>query len=293
MFDLYALTDATISAIPPLSLYTFVLYDINGSEVERRSYTLPERPLMRGELTPSHFASLLVSPVSSFTNGHYLADSRIGSSLAITYSKPTAFAPSWLQSHLNCQGWNSTTTMGGVWVDRSLLLTDTYALLPPTPLQLISLGAEVAIEAEDFDRRREFRTVWLFNGPPNTGTLNFSSTSNTYLAGGVTLPAAASVWKFGGVAQTVSWTGFLASSQLDIYLLADDPARVAVPAAFGNPFPTVIWAKLNVTALSAAAGSFTVPHPEVLGLAGAGCGIIVVSGTTGEWALSAPFTISP
>lgn len=291
-FELYTLDDAALASIPNSAVYTISMFDLGGTLVEQRSFVLPTRPWLRSELTPGHFPSLSIAPVSPATDGHYLADARIGGVLTMTLTQPAAFAASWLSSNLSYFGWGSGYNTG-FWIDRELLLTAMSTTFSST-LPLLAINCSVQLIAEDFDRRRETRTYWLFYGPANNGVINFAAASNLPVTGGVTAPLTTDVWRYGAAAPTVSWSGFNSASMVDVYLLADDPQRLATPQTTGNPFPGVIWQKLNTTQIPAISGAFTLQgQPETLNVAGSGCRILVVSSLSGEWALSAPFTISP
>jgi len=291
-FELYTLDDAALASIPNSAVYTISMFDLGGSLVEQRSFILPARPWLRSELTTGHFPSLSIAPVSSATDGHFLADARIGGGLAMTLAQPTAFAASWLRGNLSCFGWGSGYNPG-VWIDRDLQLTAMSTTFSST-LPLLAIDASAQLIAEDFDRRRETRTYWLFSNTANNGVINFSAASNLPVSGGITSPLSTHVWRYGTVAPTVSWSGFGSASMVDVYLLADDPQRLVTPQTTGNPFPGVIWQKLNTTQIPAVSGAFTLSGPpETLNVAGSGCRILVVSSLTGEWALSSPFTISP
>ncbi len=295
--DLYCLTDAVINSIPANTTYTFTIKDVNNAVIETRTITLPTRPLNSTELTAAYFPTLSIPPgyPAAPTDGHFLADAKIGAAtgLSMTLSKPTAFIPSWLEANFHY------SALGGVFneLNRVLLLSDTSATLPATLLPNLSIGAVASVMAEDFDNRREFRTFWQFSGPQGAGPISFFQTTNIKLASGVTDPVASTVWKFGDPPPKVVWSGFpLITSSVDIYLLADDPAKILAPATSGNPFPNVIWKKLNANPLgSLGSGSFTLSgQPEILGITGSACRILVVEPSlSGSWALSPPFTIGP
>lgn len=291
-YELYSIDDATLAAIADLSVYTFRMYDQNNALVEQRIFTLPTRPWLRSELTAGHFPSLSVAPVSVATGGHFLADARIGGNLTMAVAQPAAFAASWLMANLSYFGWDGIN-MNGFWLDRGVALTGSSATISSV-LPLVAIGGAASVTAEDFDRQRESRTYWLFDGPANAGPLDFIAAVNSPVAGGITAPASTTVWSYGSAAPTVTWNGFSSVSMVDIYLLADDPQRLMVPQTSGNPYPGVVWSRLTSTPIAAVTGSFTLPGPpETLNLAGRGCRVLVVSALTGEWALSAPFTISP
>ncbi len=299
--DLYCLSDATINSIPANTTYTFTIKDVNNSVIETRTITLPVRPLNSTELTAGHFPTLSVAPTypqtpSTSFDGHFLADARIGAStgLTIAVGKPTAFAPSWLEAHYHHFVWS------GIYSDQnvSLLLSATSATFAPTPLPTLTNGASTSVTAEDFDNRREFRTYWQFNGSQATQQISFGATSNIQISNGVSEPFSSTIWKFGDPSPIVIWSSFFSyPASLDFYLLADDPAKIASPLSSGNPFPNVIWRKLNTAPLLngiTGTGSFTLPDPpEKLGITGNACRLIVVDTAGGYWALSQPFTIGP
>ena len=293
--ELYCLPDATITSIPANSTYTFTLRDINNAVIETRSFKLPVRPYTSAELTSAHFPGLSIPAAYPATDGHALADARIGgaSGLTMTLSKPTAFAPSWLEAEFHYNGWFGTVN-NGFFIDRDLLLSDTsttFASLLPSLL----INSIASVTAEDFDNRRETRTFWTFNGPKFPGPVSFFATSNSQLTNGVTQPASGTVWKFGDPPPTISWSGFPSSfDNLDIYLLADDPSKVLSPATIGNPFPNVIWSKLNPSPVpSSFTGSFPAGSPELLGVTGSACRVLIVAFNSGMWAISPPFYIGP
>lgn len=300
--EMYVMSDATLSGITGKPVYTTNIYDSNNVMVEQRTFTLPTRPWLRSELTAAHFPAFSgtppISPVSAATDGHYLADARVGGTLGYRVGLPTAFAPSWFDTALNFYGWD-TLGKNGFYLNQDLLLTDTSASLITAPIMPeVALGGSVSLNAEDFDNKRKIMTVWLFNGP--VATTSVSSiisfmTSTIQVPNGVTSPATAAVWRYGGAAPVVTWGGSLLSSPaVEIFLLADDPQRVATSAGFGDPFPGSRWVRLTPTAVSGASGSFTLTAPvETLGIAGRGCRIMVVSILGDYWALTQQFTISP
>jgi len=296
--DLYCLTDAVINSIPANTTYTFTINDVNNKVIETRTITLPARPLSSTELTAAHFPTLSVAPAYPATDGHFLADARIGAAtgLPMTLSKPTAFTPSWIEASFH------HSSLGGIFngFNMVLLLSDTTATLPATLLPPLAVGAAASVMAEDFDNRREFRAFWQFAGPNTVLPITVSSASNSQLSfGAVNLPTAGTVWKFGDPPPTISWSGFTSTDFLDIYLLADDPSKVSSilsmspPNTTGNPFPNIIWSKLNSGPISGLTFSFTPSAPELLGVTGSACRIVIVSFNTGAWIISTPFTIGP
>lgn len=300
--EMYVIDDATLSTIPLNASYTVSIYDTNNVVVETRNFVLPQRPWTRAELTTAHFPAFSgtppITPISAATNGHFLADARIGSSLAYQVATPTAFAASWFDTSLDYFGWD-TLGQTGYFFNRDLLLTDTSGSLSSV-LPLITLGGSVSLTAEDFNNRRETMTVWLFNGPVATvqlsPTISFMTTTFP-IAGGITSPATASVWRYGAAAPTVTWgSSLLTAPAVEVFLLADDPQKVATSTSSGNPFPGSLWIRLTDTGpvTPGSAGSFTLPTAvERLGIAGNGCRVLVVSTQGDLWALSQPFIISP
>jgi len=296
--DLYCLTDAEINAIPANTTYTFTLMDVNNAVIETRTVTLPARPLSSTELTAAHFPTLSIPAAYAPTDGHFLADARIGAAtgLSMNLGKPTAFTPSWLEASFH------HSSLGGIFngFNKMLLLSDTTVTLPATPLPTLAVGAAASVTAEDFDNRREFRTFWQFSGPQFAGPIAFFPTSNSQVINGITEPNPSTLWKFGAATPIlINWSGIntLSTDTIDVYLLSDDPAKISTPSPSGNPFPSVVWTKLNTAGiiLPFGPGSFTLPGPpETLGITGNSCRVLVVNPTlTGFWAVSPPFTIGP
>lgn len=300
-FELYCLSDAVINSIPANTTYTISIKDVNGAVMETRSVTLPARPLSSTELTAAHFPTLSVAPAYPATDGHFLADAKIGAAtgLTLTVGKPTAFAPSWLEAEFHHNTFSSFINE----LHRVLLLSDTFATFSPTLFPPLALGAAASVTAEDFNNKREFRTFWQFAGPQNSGFIsNYFSPSNLQITSAVTAPSATTVWKFGDPPPTITWSGIntLSTDTIQIYLLTDDPTKLTTPATSGNPFPAVNFMQLTPTfgiTLFTGPGSFTLSGPpESLGVTGNACRILVVNGNDpsgGKWALSAPFTIGP
>ncbi|WP_243372537.1 hypothetical protein [Geotalea sp. SG265] len=296
-WEMYVIDDATLGSIASNSVYTFSIYDSSNVVVETRTITMPTRPWLRSEVTAAYFPALSgLSPVSAATNGHYLADARLGSTLAYGVAVPTAFKASWFETSLDYYGWDSLGK-AGYYFQRDLLLNDTSASFS-SALPVLAIGGNLTVTAEDFDNRREIETTWLFYGPPSP--MQISSvipfmTSNFQDPTGVTAPAGGTVWKFGTAPPTITWGGsLLTTSGVEIFLLADDPGKLAIPAGFGDPFPGSMWVKLTPTVVPASTGALTLSAPvEALGIVGSGCRIMVVSTSGDVWALSAPFTISP
>ncbi len=291
--ELYVMTDAQLSGIPAFAQYTFTLYDTNGAVVETRPFVLPSRPWLRSELTAGYFPTLAgITGVTAATDGHFLADARLGRTLGYTVGKPSAFAASWLETRLNYQGWDTVNKMG-FWLEQELLLSDTSAAFS-TVLPQVSIGGNLSVTANDFDNRRNVETVWLFHGPKSTTNAVFFGPTPVQ-AGGVT--ASPTAWTYGmtGPPPVVTWNGsLLTAAGVDVYLLADDPQRLATPQPSGDPFPGAHWVRLNPAAIAGSTGSFTLPvPPERLDVAGNGCRIMVVSTAGDLWGLSASFSISP
>jgi hypothetical protein len=291
--ELFCMTDAAISSIPVNSTYTFTLKDINNNVIETRTFKLPVRPYTNTELTSAHFPGLSIPPAYPATDGHFLADARIGgpSGLTITFSKPTAYTPSWLEAEFNYMGWFGTVN-SGFFINRALLLSETSTTFASF-LPLLSTNALASVRSEDFGNKRETRTFWLFNGPVTNPPLSFNPPTNNQVINGVTVSTPA--WTFGSAPPTVSWSGFSSIELLDIYLLADDPAKILLPApTFGNPFPNVFfWSKITGP-ISGIAGSTTLSTPpELLGITGTACRVLLVSNFNGNWAISQPFYIGP
>jgi hypothetical protein len=291
--ELYVMTDAQLSGMPPFAQYTFTLFDTSGAVIETRPFVLPTRPWLRSELTAGHFPVLAgITGVTAATDGHYLADARLGRTLSYTVGQPTAFAASWLETRFNYYGWDAVNKIG-FWLEKGLLLNDTGAAFS-TVLPLISVGGNLSVTANDFDNRRNIETVWLFHGPFGTTTSIFFGPTPLQVGGVAVSPSA---WTYGmtGPPPVVTWNGsLLTAAGVDIYLLAEDPQRLASPAATGDPFPGAHWVKLNPAAIAGSSGSFSIPvPPERLDVAGNGCRIMVVSSTGDMWGVSAPFTISP
>ena len=300
--QLYCLSDAVINSIPANTSYTVSIKDVNGALIETRTVTLPARPLTSTELTSGHFPTLSVAPAYPTTDGHFLADAMIGAptSLSLTVGKPTAFAPSWLEADFH----HNTFTASIInELKKVLLLSDTSTTLPATTLPTLAIGAVTSVTAEDFDNRREFTTLWQFAGPKISGPviwnaslidINGNPLNNNQLTGLITSPAAGTVWKFGDPPPVISWTGgFPSTDFLDIYLLTDDPSKLASPVATGNPFPNVLWSKLNSSPLPGLTFSFTTVAPEFLSVTGNACRVLLVDFTNGSWTISPPFTIGP
>jgi hypothetical protein len=295
--NLYCLSDAVINSIAANTTYTVSIKDVNGAVIETRTVTLPARPLSSTELTAGHFPTISIpAAYPATTDGHFLADARIGAAtgLALTLGKPTAFTASWLEANFH------HSTFPGIIneLKSALLLSDTSATFPPTFLPSLAFGAFASVRAEDFDNRRAFMTFWQFNGPQGPSPISFFQTTNVNVANGVTAPVATTVWKFGDpVLPKVVWSGFPPiTSSVDIYLLVDDPTKLLTPLTSGNPFPNVVWKKLNANPLgSLGSGSFTLAvQPELLGITGSACRVLVVEPSlSGSWALSPPFTIGP
>ena len=296
-WEMYVIDDATLGSIAPNSVYTFSIYDSNNVVVETRTATMPARPWLRSEVTAAYFPALSgISPVTGATDGHYLADARIGGTLTYGVAVPTAFKASWFDTYLNYYGWDSLGK-AGYFFDSDLLLSDTSASFSST-LPVLAIGGNLTVAAEDFDNRREIETTWLFYGPPSpmqiSSVIPFMTTTFQDPTG-VTAPAGGTPWKFGTAPPTVTWGGsLLFASGVEVFLLADDPGKLATPLSSGNPFPGSIWVKLTPTVVPASTGTFTLSAPvETLGIVGSGCRIMVVSTSGDVWALSAPFIISP
>ncbi|WP_054695070.1 hypothetical protein [Geotalea toluenoxydans] len=208
-WEMYVMADASLAGIADNSVYTFTIYDSNNVVVETRTSTLPRRPWLRSEATSTsgYFPALAgISPISAATNGHFLADARIGSTLAYNVSTPTAFQSSWFDTSLNYYGWD-TLGKAGYYFQRDLLLTDTSVSLSST-LPVLALGGSLSVTAEDFDNRRQIQSIWLFNGPvsaaPMSSVISFMTTT-AQVTGGVTSPAAGDIWKFGAASPVVTW----------------------------------------------------------------------------------------